>query len=74
MILPRFCFDISPESARFNLNLLKENKFDLASLLNQNTTCTTNYWSEFKDTKDVEKLLFNYLRWKSLREKNIAWL
>lgn len=69
MIYPKFRFDISQESARFNFNLLKERNFDLGSLLNQDITSSTNYASKFKDVEDLEKLLFNHSRWKSLKEK-----
>ena len=66
---PRFRFDISPEAAQYNLNLLKLTKFDLESLLNdRQKPSITNYGSEFKPTVNLAKLLQHHPRWKALRQ------
>ena len=67
--IPKFRFDVSEESAKFNFQLLEENELDLGKLLNPTKKCVTSYGPKFKDTSELEKLLCNHPRWRMLREK-----
>jgi len=64
---PKFRFDICDEAAEFNFKLLKERKFDLASLLNPTERCITSYGSEFQDVEELDPLFCNHPRWPALR-------
>ena len=65
---PLFRFDVSDEAARFNMNLLKKNNFNLEKLLNA-TPSITSYGSEFKSANELEPLLKLHPRWKELKKK-----
>lgn len=60
---PKFRFDICKEAAEYNFNLLKENNFELETLLNPTEKCVTSYGSEFKSVEDLAKLLHRHPRW-----------
>jgi hypothetical protein len=65
-----FKFEVTPEAAKFNVNLLKEHEFDLNTLLNPpNKIITKNYGSKFKALGDLENLLKYHPRWKDLAER-----
>ena len=64
-----FKFEVTPEAAKFNVNLLKEHEFDLNTLLNPPNKIITNYGSKFKALGDLENLLKYHPRWKDLAER-----
>ena len=66
---PAFKFDISQEAANYNYELLKKNKFDFDSLLNQKQTSITSYGSEFKSTQDLKTLLGHHPRWSAFEDR-----
>lgn len=66
---PKFKFEPTQEAADFNFNLLKQNGFDLDSLLNTEKTSVTSYGSEFKPTEDLELLLKYHPRWNALKQR-----
>ena len=65
---PLFRFDVLQEAAIFNWKLLESTKFDLNPLLNTPSTCVTSFGSEFKPVQELEELLFQHPRWKSLKK------
>ena len=70
MVKPKFRFDVSMDAARYNFNLLKENNFNLEDLLNTpGETSVTTYGSEFKTTKELEKLFILHPRWEALKQR-----
>ena len=63
-------FDVSPEAAQENWELLKSEAFDLQKLCNDNgkgKRSLTTYGSEFKSTKKLDYLLKRHPRWKKFR-------
>ena len=61
---PELRFDISPEAASSNLELLKKHEFDLKKLCNNGKgTSATKFGSEFKDVSILNKLLDRHPRW-----------
>ena len=66
---PQFKFEVNEESAIFNFNLLKSNKFDLGKLLNMPLQSVTSYGSEFKPISQLERLLGRHPRWKALKDR-----
>ena len=69
MFPPKFRFDICKEAAEFNFNLLKENNFELETLLNPTKKCVTSYGSEFKSVEDLAELLHRHPRWEAMKER-----
>ena len=69
MTISKFKFEVNPEAASFNFNLLRDNNFDLDSLLNPPVRCMTSYGSEFKTAEELEGLLARHPRWEALRDK-----
>jgi hypothetical protein len=65
---PVFKFTVSDESATFNMNLLRQNNFDLEELLNR-TKSVTSYGSEFKSVEELTPLLQRHPRWTELKKK-----
>lgn len=54
---PKVRFDISPEAAAHNFNLLRKENFDLERILNvPGQTSITSYGSEFKSTSELNKM------------------
>ena len=67
---PQFKFEIDRKSAVFNINLLKENKFDLESLLHDvDRPRVTSYGSEFKSVPELQELLGKHPRWETLKSR-----
>jgi hypothetical protein len=67
---PRFQFEVSPEAARFNFQLLVDHNFDLETLLNPvGGQCITSYGSEFKSPTALEPLLGHHPRWSAFRDR-----
>jgi hypothetical protein len=67
---PRFQFEVSPEAARFNFQLLVDHNFDLETLLNPvSGQCITSYGSEFKSPTALEPLLGHHPRWSAFRDR-----
>ena len=65
---PVFKFEVSDEAATFNMELLRQNNFELGRLLNYNKSITS-YGSEFKSTDELEPLLRRHPRWNELKQK-----
>ena len=66
---PKFRFDITPEAAYYNLNLLKTENFNLEKLLNDHEKPSiTTYGSEFKQVQALENLLKHHPRWAELKQ------
>ena len=60
---PKFKFDITPDAAYHNLQLLKANNFNLENILNDAMEpSVTNYGSEFKSTVQLQNLLQHHPR------------
>ena len=66
---PLFRFDVSPDAASHNWELLSNNNYNLEALLNPTKQCATSYGSEFKSSDKLEKLLKFHPRWLSLKDK-----
>ena len=67
---PLFKFEVSEEAARFNMNLLQKNNFNLDKLLNSSPSITS-YGSEFKPVDELEPLLHLHPRWPEMKRKLI---
>ena len=65
---PIFRFDISPEAAQHNWELIEDSDFNLTRLLNPKSPCITNFGSEFKSVSKLAGLFRNHPRWGSLKE------
>jgi hypothetical protein len=65
---PVFKFEVSDEAAKFNMELLRQNKFDLEALLNK-TKSVTSYGSEFKSVAELAPLFHRHPRWNELKMK-----
>ena len=60
---PELRFNITPEAAESNFELLQKNDFDLKKLYNKELRSTTSFGSEFKQTSVLEKLFKHHPRW-----------
>ena len=68
LVKPAFNFSVSKEAATENWNLLEDNDYDLHGLLNGGERSATTYGSEFKSTKELERLMGRHPRWQYVRE------
>ena len=64
---PVFNFEISTETAKENFKLLKDNNFNLETLLNDKPSITA-YGSEFKSVEDLEDLIQDHPHWGDLKQ------
>ena len=61
---PELSFEISPQAAASNLELLQRKNYNLKKLCNENgKRSTTTFGSEFKNVSVLEKLLYKHPRW-----------
>ena len=61
---PELSFEISPQAAASNLELLQKHDYDLTALCNQGRRSATSFGSKFKDISILEKLFTKHPRWK----------
>ena len=64
-----FLFEVTPEAADKNFDLLRRNDFQLDSLLNPTKRCVTTYGSEFKSVEELEGLWHRHPRWEELKSR-----
>ena len=65
---PSIQFEPTPQAAKANWELLKAHDFDLEKICNNpDKRSITDFGSEFKNTKELEKLLRNHPRWKKFK-------
>ena len=69
MLPPTFKFKVTQEAAEYNFDLLQQHNFQLDKLLNIPTNSVTAYGSEFKDIRQIEKLLGRHHRWPALKTR-----
>ena len=67
LVPSKFIFEVTPEAAYKNYELLNSNNFQLDTLLNPQEKCITNYGSEFKPVEELEGLWSKHPRWKDLK-------
>ena len=63
---PELRFDISPEVARSNLNVLQQHQYDLQKLCNRDERSSTSFGSEFRDVTELDQLFKSHPRWNRL--------
>ena len=67
---PELRFDITPEAAASNLELLKQHEFDLKALCNNGTRkSATTFGSEFKEISILQKLFKKHPRWPRFKKQ-----
>ena len=66
---PAFSLEVTPQSADFNLELLKKYKWDLSTLYNSDAKIVTWFGSEFKDVNNLRILLGKKHRWKKFESQ-----
>ena len=66
---PELSFEISPQAAASNLELLRLHDYDLKALCNKGKKSTTSFGSEFKNVSILEKLFTKHPRWKRFKEQ-----
>jgi hypothetical protein len=64
---PSFIFDVSPESAEANYNILKAHNFDLEACLNLQPPKICNPGSEFKPILPLRKVFKNHPLWSFIK-------
>ena len=60
MAISPFKFEVNPEAASSNFDMLEKNNFNLEELLNPVKRCATSYGSEFKEVEELEGLLHKH--------------
>lgn len=67
---PEFSFEITPQAAASNLELLQRQNYDLKKLCNENgKRSATTFGSEFKNVSVLEKLLYKHPRWNRFKRQ-----
>ena len=69
LVDPELRFDITPEAAASNFELLQKNEYDLKKLCNKGKESATSFGSEFQKVSILEKLFQQHPRWKKFEQQ-----
>ena len=65
---PIFRFKATQEAAEHNLKILRDENFDLGKICNKGKRTILRFGSEFKETRDLQKIFQHHPRWHRLEK------